>query len=372
MKKICLFVLIAFLSACKPKTSDDIDLFSTYNRQEMLSDLGNHVIIPTFAEASLQMDSLHLALQTFQNNPNQNNLIEAQSRWKKAFLAWQPASMYQFGILFDGGAGLLATIDNWAGNPKTMESAVSVSSIENNISGTNTLDSTYWQSLPVNQKGFPALEYLLFGDSSLSFQNPRRQAFLTLLSLHQARLLKQIHQSWIPSGGNYIANFTASDGRDAGSSLSILVNAMAKFSETLKNDKIGKPFGKVTGVLTPLATEARLSQLSLNALDRSYQGLERLLSGQGPQSSGKGINDFLRHLNMDFGGANLADAFNKSFADMYVKIDSVSIPFDQAISSQTSQVQSVYDQAKKLVVHIKVDLMTQLGIQLTYFDNDGD
>jgi predicted lipoprotein len=200
MKKICLFVLVVIISSCKPKTNDDIDLFSTYNRQEMLSDLGNHVIIPTFAEASLQMDSLHAALQAFQINPSQNTLLEARNRWKKAFFAWLPASVYQFGMLYDGGAGLLATLDNWAGNPKTMEAAVSTTAIENHISGTASLDSLFWQNLPVNQKGFPAMEYLLFGDSSQSFQNPRRQAYITLLSYHQARLLKQIHQSWIHLG----------------------------------------------------------------------------------------------------------------------------------------------------------------------------
>jgi predicted lipoprotein len=150
------------------------------------------------------------------------------------------------------------------------------------------------------------------------------------------------------------------------------VNGLAKFSETIRTDKIGKPFGKVTGVLTPLACEARISQQSTQAIAYSYRGMQSLMTGQGPKSTGKGINDFLRHLNMDFGGTNLADVCNQAFSDMYVKLDSISIPFDQAISSQTTQVQSVYDQSKKLVVHIKVDLMTQLGIQVTYFDNDGD
>jgi hypothetical protein len=45
---------------------------------------------------------------------------------------------------------------------------------------------------------------------------------------------------------------------------------------------------------------------------------------------------------------------------------------DVALTNNPQAIEDVYNELKKLVVLTKIDMTTQLGIVITYLDNDGD
>ncbi|MEX1063308.1 MAG: imelysin family protein, partial [Balneolaceae bacterium] len=100
MKKIllCLFAasLPLFVHSCTgddPSGPDSAD----FDRQAMLENWADNIIIPAFASFSGQTGQLRTAADAFSAEPTQQTLDDLRQAWGSAYISFQHVSMFEMG-----------------------------------------------------------------------------------------------------------------------------------------------------------------------------------------------------------------------------------------------------------------------------------
>ncbi len=362
---IFLITLLAIPFSCKKKKEVEFD------RASLLTNIGNNSIVPSYTTLTNKTNELNIAANNFVSTPDNINLTALQNAWKEASSAWKKCETYTFA--YAGDNMLMGEIDAWPTNPTV---------IETEINGTNTITEAYISTTGTTRKGLPAIEYLIFsttGDADIlnkftvDANYIRRQEYLKALTADIKTKTGKCSNSWNTNGGNYITTFISNASDDAGSSVTLLLNAMVQNLEVIKNDKIGIPLGKKSnGTLHPELTEAGLSQMSLNHIYTNLTTLENLYLGRANGIDGTGFDDYLTFVKAEYDGQPLADVIKQQFANCYSTLNVLTPPLETSLSSENAKVEAAYLELKKLVVLMKLDMSSQLGILITFSDNDGD
>ena len=359
------FGLIPF--ACKKKKDKEQE----YDRTTMLTNIGTQIIVPSYLDVKVQTQTLYTAAQTFTTTPDATNLSALQDAWKTAASSWKRAETYTFA--YAGDNSIASKVDAWPTNPTVIESE---------ISGSNTLTESYISATGTTRKGFPAIEYLIYDASgnaavldkfTTQSNYQRRQQYLLAVTADIRTKAADTYTSWNPNGANYVSTFISNSSTDAGSSVTLLLNAMVQNLEVVKNEKLGIPLGKKSsGTLHPELVEAKLSAMSISHIKNNLQALENLYRGKANGVDGQGFDDYLTFVKADFDGVPLADKISEQFASCYTAIDAITPPLDNSITAENAKCETAYLELKKLVVLMKLDMSSQLGILITFSDNDGD
>lgn len=349
--------------------NDDEGNADNFNRQALLENAGSNIILPAFTDFSEKTAVLKEAAYTLAGEVNQVNLTAAQEAWLDAKLSWKYSEMFEFGPVDQLVAAPM--IDNWPTNTVGIEEALDT---------TTPINSEYIASLGSTRKGLPAVEYFLFdfseGDQAIldklqSHQN--RLQYLTALTERLHTFAVEIHTAWDPSGGNYLDTFTNSTGKSAASSINILANNFLMLIEEVKNKKLGIPLGKSSmGTLLPENVEARFSGRSLVLIERNLDAIEDVFTGNGTKGDLEGYADYLNALGVQYQGQPLSEAIIQQIAVAREKTEIINEPLKVAVEANTAQVDEAYNAAQRLVVFTKTDMMSNLGLLVTYTDNDGD
>ncbi len=340
-----------------------------FDRAEMLTHIGNNLIIPSYQAFQGAVASLHDAGDAFLADPTAATLTSAQTALKEARLAWQDVAQYQFGpaetFALRGALNTYPTDTDQIGANMASGSYV-LGSIDN-----------------IDASGFPALDYLLHGIGGapedivpLYTTAPeaasRRQYLEDNLDFVQTNVDAVVEQ-WLPAGGNYIATFLSDEngGVDVGSSLGQMINAMIlHYERFIRDGKIGIPAGvRSSGVPRPVATEAFYAGYSLELADRSMTALERLFTGTAYDgSAGPGLEENLQFLD----ASDLASDITGAMETIRTGLDGLTDPLSGHIESDTDAVVMTFTDMQSLVVLLKADMTSFLGITITFQDNDGD
>ncbi len=334
-----------------------------YNTSTMLENIGRNIILPYYDSLKINADNLNSVVESFVLNPNETTLIKVQTAWKMTSLSWAKAEMVNFGpadleLLTD------VNLDDWPTNT-TM--------IESNIANQKTFSGT-------NTKGLPALEYLLFSKTNdnasivASFigsdiPSVSRKNYLKQVAENISFHSNQIYQAWSPSGRNYLNTFIAATGSDINGSTGLLVNALVKKLEEMINKKIGLPIGKIgSSTVLPNAVQANISNYSKAILLANINALQTLYVGAG----GEGLDDNLNFVKADYYGSPLSATILSRILEMKKAIQNLTEPLSENISSSTEPANTVWTAGKKLLIVMKVDMPSQLGVSITFSSNDGD
>jgi uncharacterized protein len=354
---------------CKKKPKEDPDPEPSFDKKAMLSNIGNNIIIPNYQSLKAAVDKLDSATAAFNLNPDNANLLNLQNIFKDAYRAWQVCSVFDLGP---------AETEYFRINMNTFP-ADSVQIKTNISSGSYNLDAiANWDA-----KGFPALDYLLFGTGSdnnailLTYttdtEAAKRKQYLADLTADMKTKTNTVLNGWLPSGGNYINTFINADGTDIGSSIGQLVNQLNYDLEVLKNNKLGIPLGKQSmGTQFPEKVEAYYSGISAELLLLQIKEIENIFLGKSSQGDSLGFDDYLDQLGAQYNGASLATIIKNQFASAIAKLELLSDPLSSDIQSNTALADAAYVEVQKLVVLLKTDMSSALGVLITYVDNDGD
>jgi len=359
MKFTSLIVVFLALSlfACKNKKKPtDEDQF---DKHAMLRNISENVIIPRYVELEESLNALALKLETFDASPTASTLKAAQEATLSAYLAWQYCSVFEFGP---------AAEENLRLSMNTFP--CDTAQIESNIS-----TETYDLALAVNAdaKGFPALDYLLFAKPesqtiiSFSAASKSRYAYASaVLTELQGKIAEVIH-GW--NEGSYSVEFSNNTASNVGSPIGSLINQINFEFELLKNARIGIPMGKKTlGETQVLKLEAYYADRSKSMSLANLQGIQEAFSG----GSGQGFDDYLDALGAKRGNENLSTAILNGFSEVRSALESTDESYRNIIENNVSALETSYSAIEQLVVLLKTDLPSQLGVQITYQDNDGD
>ncbi|ALJ00206.1 imelysin family protein [Rufibacter tibetensis] len=361
-----LFCLV-LLAGCSSKEEDTPT--SEYDRKLMLANYADNLLLPGYIAFKAEVGEMATAITSFTANPSSATLTNARKEYQEAYLAWQTVSMYEFGPADE--QMLRNTLNIYP---------VTVNQIESNVnSGTYDLGA----SANLAAQGFPAIDYLLFGQATQeavvekfasAAQAANRKKYLQDITAKIKQVVDATHTAW--TSGNTAQSFRESGGTAVGSSVGNLVNQLNFEIDLTKRAKVGIPAGKFTaGTSQPERTEAFYSKNSLALLKRNLEANRAIFLGQSAAGvNGPGLDDYLNHVDAakKYNGKSLAEAITQQFDAALAAVNAITVPLSEAVSTQPQAVNKVYEELQKLIVLTKTDLPAALGVSITYTDNDGD
>ncbi len=366
---LAIMVSIGSMGACKKDKTLDEDPSSkdqaAFDRKAMLKNYGENLIIPGYETLKGSVKDLESAASSFVSAPSKTKLQDLQARFREGYADWQAVSVYEFGPAKD------LALRSFSNTFPT-----DTAKIEDNIA-TGNYDLSDFDTEA--EKGFPALDYLLFdpynGDTAVvnAFGSQARQDYLMDVIADLKGNVTQTLQEWKPSGGDHLSSFVSATGTDVGSSLGLMVNQLNYDLEIIKNAEIGIPLGKKSlGNPKPKNCQAYYSERSVSLAKTHLKALRDCYLGKGSAGDLRGLDDHLSHIDAQSSNGPLDKAIRDQFAKTLDQIEKIPEPLSQAVVNDPSPVDQAYTELKKLVTLLKTDMPSELGVQITYQDNDGD
>jgi predicted lipoprotein len=379
MKRILLFFFVfatclgfsVNFSCNKSGGSSSAGINSSTGKDTILQNIGNNIILPSYQALVLAVNSLDSAIGDFNSSPNSAKLANLQILFKSAYIAWESASEYDY---FGPASDAQPSLNGINIFPTT------TTLIDSNISANNDNVNTFANTAA---KGFPALDYLLFGAGNNTLTNYttdpeayNRQKYLAAVSADIRTEVNAVSNGWSAGGGNYIGTFLNGTGNSVSGSLGLLINSMVQDFEILKNDRLGIPLGKIpVGVVSPVLpkeVEAYFSGISVQLALSQLKAVQGIFLGTGAAGNHLGIANYLINANAQYNGGLLSDTIKAAFALAVSELQSVTDPLSQTIQTNPGPVDAAFAESQKLVALLKTDMPSALGVLITFGDNDGD
>ncbi|MBS1597509.1 MAG: imelysin family protein [Bacteroidetes bacterium] len=336
------------------------------NSDPVLTNLGANIIVPAYQQFATDATNLNNAATAFVNAPTANSLSDLRNAFKVAYKSWAAVSEFEFGPAAD----LFMTTHFTNAFP------TDTVTINNNINGASyAIDGLGNYAA----QGFPALDFMLFAygdDASLARfttnanSNGAKQ-YLTALTGSLKDKSGKVSSAWT-SGQNYLDKFEKATGVNAGSSLSLLVNAFVlDFDVNLQNYKIGIPigiYGPSTLPKSPAKVEGYYSGTSSELLIAQVQALQHLYTSGAPNA----LADKVAATNAQKNGGSLNDAIKSQWATLVSKMQALPESLSTGITMDDPTITDAFTEVRKMTVLLKVDMSSALGIKISFQDDDGD
>jgi predicted lipoprotein len=323
-----------------------------FDRRAMLENLSQEVFLPAHQTLLAESQNLLAAAYAYEAEPGPETLQALQAAWRQTSLAWEACEWLRFGrwMLYHGPIERLPA---------------DVEAVEALIAGADPLEAATVAGGGSSRKGLPVLEYLLFADEE-ALSQPRRLAYLLAVTETLAADVQALSDFW----GDYAREFAEADGAGAvvRESLSMLTNQMAAEVERLLQFKLGRPLGLLAedGQARPELLEAPYSGHSLPQIQANLAALKLAFMG----GEGLGLDDYLVFL----GAGALAEAIEAQFDQALGLAAEFAAqgPLEELILQAPDEVERLYEAIQGLMVLVRVDMAGQLGVTITFNDNDGD
>jgi predicted lipoprotein len=346
-------------------TADPDNSRANAERREVLSNLAQNVAIGQYEALTLRTGALSEAAMAFCEMPTQAALDEVRLAWWSAREPWKRTELIQFGPTVEYPLRLGPKLDDWP---------VNVDAIEELIESDKDLSVESFSMMGSATRGFPVLEYLLWGTgedslSVLSDGGRRCEAVagsagdiaanaVLLLEAWQNDWAAQVSEPWVNTDDDYD---NAQDVVDE------WVNRMAFTAENIRSLKLGKPVGDDTGG-EPQADqlESRYSGRSLSDASDALLGIQAVWDGGFDGQTDKGI----RSLVVD--ETTLIRDLEAWLATSQTRLTEVPEPLEETIVVQPEIVSRAQEALLALQIGLQVDLAQALGVTITFNDNDGD
>ncbi|MFY0688040.1 MAG: imelysin family protein [Cyclobacteriaceae bacterium] len=362
---ILTLITLSFLFGCG--TDDFPGETNNYDQSSFLSNTGN-IGLQALYNLKNHTDTLGISASDFQNDPTSSSLSDFRTDLYNARLAWQWVQPFAFGP--SESRGLTGNLNIYP---------VDVLQIENNIANQN-YDLNTLSNL--DAKGFPAIEYLIYGEPGTtdeaiiaSFESTDRANYLSEVISLIIATVDQVHGDW---ESNYIIEFRGdgSEGIDVGSGTSLLVNALNRtFERETRDGKLGIPIGvRSLGTPIPTSQEGYHSNHSFAFLKESVQAYRAIYEGIGQDGNdGEGLYEYLKSITSeDLGNQGLPDTIRNQFNQIQELVNLQTSTLTAAIEQDPSSLELIFVEMQRLVVSMKSDMASVMGITIVYQDNDGD
>ncbi|GAA4290765.1 imelysin family protein [Aestuariibaculum suncheonense] len=371
IKKVISVVLLALVViACSSSDGGESKPKDNFDRQTMLVNWADNIIIPVYQDLDSKLSALVEAKNTFTVTADQTNLEALRTAWLNAYKVWQYAEMFNIGkaegIYYSSYMNIYPA---------------SAAEIEANIA-----NGGYDLGLANNQDavGFPALDYLLYGvagDDSAILEvyntNANASGYKTYLSDvidKMKSLTETVLNDWTST---YRDTFVNSAGNTATSSTNKLTNDFIYYFEKgLRANKFGIPAGIFSGgVLYPEKVEGYYNQdvskeLALVALQASQDVFNgKAYNGT---TNGSSFDDYLDYLQTITDGEDLTALINAQMNTARTQIQTVNTNFSSQVENDNTKMTLSYDELQKVVVLLKLDMVQAMNISVDYIDADGD
>ena len=342
-----------------------------FERGAMLENLATQLILPGHEALLAALNELVAATESFTADPTPATLDAVQDSWLRANLARMTVLPYNFDWVADG------LIHNRLDTRPARVDFVN----DEMLAGNAPLTTAYLDSLGSSSVGLGVMEYLLFdpngGDDAIlaNFTTgpdaARRRELLNALATALPPRAEEIIAIWAADGEDYTQIFIDADAAsgDIWSSINLLTNHMLAVTEEIVGDRLGQPLGKRTNdQIQPNLVEAPYSGASLQRIIATVEALQATYRG----GDGLGFDDYLDFLGATYGDKPLSLEVNARFAAALAALRAVEGPLEVAVVEKPSQVEAAYQAMRELMTIIKVNMINQMGLTMTFSDSDGD
>ncbi len=358
---LSLLILLLASAACNEdsKVGDPCD--NDFDQEALFRNVADNLILPSYNELQASVNEMEAEASAFLQAPDLVSLGQLRESWKAAYLSWQQAAQYEFGPAAE--FFLRSSLNNFPLNQ---------ASVDQNIqSGTYDFDNP-----SAYDKGFPALDYLLYGlagddagilakytDGTLA---ESYRSYLRAVVTDIRERVEGTNNRWV---NGYRETFVKNTGTAAGTSLSLIINSLNEHYEFIKRDKIGLPAGVLTlGFTNPDKVEAPHSGISATLAKTAIQASEGYYLGD----NGPGLDDYLQYIGAEKNGRPLDSIIREQFQAARQALEAVSDPLSAAVDNDKDAVDKAYTEITKNVVNLKTDMASVLCVAITYVDNPSD
>lgn len=357
------FCLIVALISCKP--SEDVPAGAEFSRTDMLKQTADSLIIPSMDRLQESLLALEVATDTFNYNKTETNILALQNAWKQTVRNWEYLAPFDFSPSKETTLDLNANLGTFPVDSSAVEA--------------------YTQGTMSDKRGFFAMEVLLFSSNKSASQivSSFDQARINHLNwlIDQAKdKLDRAKTDW---NANYLA-FVSDNSNNAGSSITYLFNAWLSPTggyECIKNFKVGQPMGLnicsnngIPGVCSFGDNDYRRlegfrSGISLELIKIHWTQVKKVWYG-----APKGFQEYLETVS---GGQQTITQTLEDMANVDAKL--AAIPTDQTLAETIKEettasplVKNLFEALVKNTRNFKSELVSKLGMSLTYTSGDGD
>jgi len=372
MKKVLgVLALVLFIYACSSDDSDNPTggpdpAPSAFDRTALLENWADNIIVPGYVDFQSKVNTLQTETVAFATNSN--DLTAIRAAWLDAYTTWQRVSMFETGPAET--VGLRLNVNIFPANVTTIE--------------TNIASGSYDLGLSSNRvaKGFPALDYLLYGIGAdeatiLSVYNGAEgdlyKQYLQDIVADMQTLITTVLNEW---QGEFRDSFVSNSGSSSTASVDRLVNDYIFYYERhLRAGKMGIPGGVFSGSVEPNTIEAlyagnlskQLFLVGLDAVQDFFNG--RAYNGN---AQGESLGSYLDDLNVIKDGADLSTIINSQFNTARQSVQGLG-NFEQELQNNPPTIfLNAYDEVQRIVPLVKVDMVSALSISIDFSDADGD
>lgn len=328
-----------------------------FDRKAMLTNWADNIVLPSFENFNQQVSALSSKVDAYIANDGTVDLNAVREQFKTTYIAFQSVKPFEMGPSED--VSFRASMNTYPAD--TVKIAMNIGSKNYSLGAASQLDA----------RGFPAMDFLLFGNSSNLENSADAKAYLAALMQDMKTLTTTVNQGWKAHRNDFIN----ASGTDIGSTLGQMVNAINKDYEIIKNAKIGFPAGKKTlGKPFPHTCEAYYGGFSLELAEANIQAIYNLYLGTYFSGNQKGLSlsDYLMALDAQHNSTALDVAIDSQFKLAIAALEKVPNPFSESVVNEVAKVDAAYLEIQRNVVLLKTDMPSAMGVLITYQDNDGD
>lgn len=356
-----LFLCTVLVFSCG---NDDPKEEETFDKTATLALWADDFILQGFERHKNTLAELKGRTDAIGEDFSANDLSELRLAFKTSYLSWQRVSMFNIGKAEE--LRLRDFVNIYPCDTAAVKENIESESYD--LSKLSTID----------QQGFPALDYLLFGvfeqdDDVIGLLRSKPAA--DYIKAVVARLVESTDEVLNHWKTDFRKQFIENDESSSTSSASRMVNEYVKYVEKyVRSGKVGIPAGVFSG--DPLSDKVEgpfVDTLSLRLFTTSLQACQDFFNGKtSTKQTGESLGHCLDFLNQTKNGEDLTKLINQAFESALEKANECQSSFATQIEEDNTKMLALYDELQKLVVLLKVDMMQALNISVDYVDADGD
>jgi len=332
----------------------------SFSKEAMLRDMAHEVIVPAYDRFAATSAALADATDKFASAPSIPLLREARSACNETLLAWKAASCLLNGPVAD--LELTSKFTFWPARAENIEAM---------IAGTVPLTRETVAEQGVTTSSLHVIEYLLFTQLGRGgttereevlleqFQGERgarRLQLLTAVARVTADRARLLADAWSPAKGNHGETFARAGQESVGWLANDLVASVEDAVETRLFEVMDfNPASSPQDLNWIQGAPGGISQRSILETLRAARALASRFEPQ-LRSSGSPV------------AGRLQTQFEKTIA----AVEAIGGPLESALPAKRETVEAAHQEGKKLEILLKTELISALGVTLTFVSGDGD
>lgn len=331
-------------------------------RGQQLQSLYNNAIAPSHAAFVTGTEALQASVIAFVGSPSETTLTDTRAAWETTTRQWKRTEIYDFGRV--SNFFLHTRIHRW---PIDQEGLLE------NIVTDEVINEDYISSRGSSIIGLAAIEYLLFEEDEartlLAFNmDTKRGNYLLGLAAYLVTVSRELAERWTDEA----PAFRADTGLSIDGGQNVFVNGLINQLDKTLRFRLRTPSGEETGEAPdPSLVEAPYAGYSLPLIEAGFSEWKIAYYGGPDRGIAYGFDDYLTEL----GNTTVSPRIDAAIANIdanLMALNTNTLSLQDLLASNLPAVEQLTEDFKALLVLMRVDLSSTIGVILTVNDTDGD